>query len=557
MSKINTRSPYFISVTTTSITRAILDIYIYTGTQVATMDATTYSLDVDAYDSRVDFEISQLISDYLDITFNGSFDSQVVWVNYQLTEYISDVIQTPNAVVQCVAFDGYGYFEEGVNPQLSDKLLQTNTKIFVAENNSFYIPIQQDNLDTVTFINNSITQYYGDKITESVDVSNQSHYIEGSYSKAPSAITYTFSVYIKAAELSKITLRILGATGTGNARINFNTATQTLDASGASAGHTYVSSSYSDEGDGWYRVSLTATSTAESSLRVQVLLWDVSNSFNGYIGVGNGLYLRGMQLVVGSSPLGYSQTTSSTNTNLLLRSEDLSNPYWVKNFTTITEDVISVISTSPIMSTQTFTPTTNSGDVIRYVGYSPTNYIFQDTNDYLFQDANVFIFDNGLNNVPDEMLITYLDTSTESVYIETIDTCKYEPYRLTFINKFGALQDLWMFKRSDLTLNVESDNYRSYTYSNGTYDTSKHQYSNLNVSGKQSLSLNSGFYPELHNSVWTELVLSEKIWIYYNSKVLPVMLKSKELAYKTSLNDKLINYKLDFEFAFDTINSIY
>ena len=147
MTKINTRSPYFINITTANITSAVLDLYIYTGTQVATMDSITYSLESDAYNGYVSFEVSQLISDYLDITYGGVSTSQVAWVNYQVTETISDVAQTPSAIVKTVAFDGYGYFEDEVNPQLSDKLLQSNDKVVILDNNSFYIPVQQDNLD--------------------------------------------------------------------------------------------------------------------------------------------------------------------------------------------------------------------------------------------------------------------------------------------------------------------------------------------------------------------------------------------------------------------------
>ena len=43
--KINIRSPYFITVSTTDVTSAVLDLYIYTGTRVATMDSITYSLE--------------------------------------------------------------------------------------------------------------------------------------------------------------------------------------------------------------------------------------------------------------------------------------------------------------------------------------------------------------------------------------------------------------------------------------------------------------------------------------------------------------------------------
>ena len=92
MSKINIRSPYFINISTPNITSAVLDLYIYTGTQVATMDSITYSLESDAYNGYVSFEISQLISDHLDIAYSGVSASQVAWVNYRVTEIISNVV---------------------------------------------------------------------------------------------------------------------------------------------------------------------------------------------------------------------------------------------------------------------------------------------------------------------------------------------------------------------------------------------------------------------------------------------------------------------------------
>ena len=210
----------------------------------------------------------------------------------------------------------------------------------------------------------------------------------------------------------------------------------------------------------------------------------------------------------------------------------------------------------------TFTPTTNSGDVIRYVSYTnpaicdgSVDYLFQDRNDFLFEDANVFEFSN--TELIDEILITYSDAQTQSISINTIQENKYTPYRLTFINKFGVLQSLWMFKRSDLKMMVESEQYRSFLYDGTNYDKSQHQYRNLSVSAKQSIALSSGFYPEEHNLVFEELLLSEKVWIDYEGNILPVNLKSKELSYKTRLNDKLIDYKFEFDFAFDKINQVY
>ena len=70
------------------------------------------------------------------------------------------------------------------------------------------------------------------------------------------------------------------------------------------------------------------------------------------------------------------------------------------------------------------------------------------------------------------------------------------------------------------------------------------------------MTLNTGFYPESYNEVFRQLNLSENIWITKDNKVLPVSLKTSDIAFKTQLNDRLINYTMEIEFAYDKINSV-
>ena len=126
MSKINARSPYHINIAATNLTSCLLDLYIYTGTQTTDRGAIKYSINSTAYGEEVTFEISELVRDYIDTTFDGTYTSDVVWVDYQTTKYISTVAQTPDTIIQLEGFDGYGYFEDGVNPQLNDTVLLSN-----------------------------------------------------------------------------------------------------------------------------------------------------------------------------------------------------------------------------------------------------------------------------------------------------------------------------------------------------------------------------------------------------------------------------------------------
>ena len=72
--------------------------------------------------------------------------------------------------------------------------------------------------------------------------------------------------------------------------------------------------------------------------------------------------------------------------------------------------------------------------------------------------------------------------------------------------------------------------------------------------------LSSGYYPEFLNQQFEELLLSEYIWLSTFKKgsgvIIPVKVKTSSVAYKTSVNDRLIEYTIEFEEAFDYINNI-
>lgn len=141
--------------------------------------------------------------------------------------------------------------------------------------------------------------------------------------------------------------------------------------------------------------------------------------------------------------------------------------------------------------------------------------------------------------------------------VRNIEECVRTPYKIVFVNKYGALQDLWFFKKSTLALNTQQEKFKRNIVSSGSYNTYSHQDDVLYKNGRQSLQLNTGFYPEEYNDVFKELMLSEMVWIEYGANNnLPVTILSSAFNYKTSINDRLINYTIDIEFAFQAINNI-
>jgi len=149
--------------------------------------------------------------------------------------------------------------------------------------------------------------------------------------------------------------------------------------------------------------------------------------------------------------------------------------------------------------------------------------------------------------------------------IKRIDCTKYgEGNRIIYINKYGAQQDLWFFLKETRNLARTNEGYKSntITYPSGgaTYSIQDAPNKVFNTQAKQTHTFSSGYYPEFANEQFEELLLSEFIWWSTFKKgsgvIIPVKVKTSTVAFKTSVNDRLIQYTIEFEEAFDYINNI-
>ena len=119
------------------------------------------------------------------------------------------------------------------------------------------------------------------------------------------------------------------------------------------------------------------------------------------------------------------------------------------------------------------------------------------------------------------------------------------------------MEDLWFFKLSKNNLNTERQNYQNNNIiSGGTYNVQAGQNKVFNITSKESITLNTGYINEIYNETFTQLMQSESIWITENSQLIPVILKTEAFDYKTSLNDQMINYTIDVEYAFNKMNTV-
>ena len=386
---INTRSPFYIKVSDSSLATATLQLYIYEGVKDTTPDAadlkytiTKSELEANNY---VVFEISELIRDYIDVKYDGEYDSYCVWANAVITAEnssggtISSPTVTPSDYTnQFVAVDGYGYFEEGVNPEPSRSLLQSNKIVYRPSDYNVNIPIFAEDTNSVEYLYNNTT-IRTDTISDNGNTNQKIQYI-----------------------------------------------------------YSYVNS----DTDTYQERVLNDNGTLEESICLDKFLRNVD--------------------------------------------------------------------TSPV-----------------------------------------------------DKIIINSDTSSEVVEIRTLDCSIYDPIKVTFVNKYGALQDLWFDKKSVNSINVQSNDYKASVMdfsSTPTYDTSAHQNRVLDLVGKESITMNTGYIDEEYNEVFRQLMLSEQVWMTRltetEEQVLPLRPKTQSLQFKTRTNDKLVNYTVEFDFAFDKINTI-
>ena len=383
---INTRSPFYIKAEDASLATATLQLYIYEGAFQSSPPSSDLKYTIKKSElennNQVVFEISELVRDYINVKYDGEYDSYCVWVRATVIKNNSSggIIGTPTST-NYIAVDGYGYFEEGVNPEPSRSLLQSNKIMYRPEDGNINIPIFAEDTNSVAYYNNKT-------LVRSQTISDND---------------------------------------------NTNQKIQYISVSGNSDNATYEERVLEDGG------------TLESSRCLE--------QFLNYLDIGK------------------------------------------------VDEIV--------------------------VGYD-----------------------------------TDAGSAAHVIKVRNLDCSIYDPIRVTFVNKYGALQDLWFDKKSVNSIEVQSNDYKASVMdfsSTPTYDTSAHQNRVLDLVGKESITMNTGYIDESFNEVFRQLMLSEQVWMTRltdTEEVLPLRPRTQSLQFKTRTNDKLVNYTVEFDFAFDKINTI-
>ena len=137
-------------------------------------------------------------------------------------------------------------------------------------------------------------------------VENNTHLFSRAY--ATSSGTYTLSIYVKAAEYKKFRF-YLNDSVTGDSYVVVDLGSKTITG-GANGSWTGSSFSLVELSNGWFRVSVTGTQNAGTSITGIFMLYD--NAASNFSGDGfSGIYFTGLQLEAGAFPTSYIKTEAS------------------------------------------------------------------------------------------------------------------------------------------------------------------------------------------------------------------------------------------------------
>ncbi len=130
--------------------------------------------------------------------------------------------------------------------------------------------------------------------------------------------------------------------------------------------------------------------------------------------------------------------------------------------------------------------------------------------------------------------------------------CRYTPVLCDFVNKYGAWQRTWFYAASNNTLSVENTKYNLMQSTFPNYNTLEGQTKSFNTNGKNSIKVNTDWVDESYNDLLKQLMLSERILI----NNYPATLKTQNTELFKNINQKTINYTLEFEFNYNAINNV-
>jgi hypothetical protein len=153
-----------------------------------------------------------------------------------------------------------------------------------------------------------------------------------------------------------------------------------------------------------------------------------------------------------------------------------------------------------------------------------------------------------------EIIINILgsDVTVWTGYFKPFELCRYTPVLCDFVNRYGCWQRTYFFAASNDIFSIENTEYNLMQSTFPNYNTLEGQRKVFNTTAKRSIKVNTDWVTESYNDLLEQLMTSERILL--NS--LPAKINTKQTELFKNINQKMINYTLEFDFAFNAINNV-
>jgi hypothetical protein len=207
-----------------------------------------------------------------------------------------------------------------------------------------------------------------------------------------------------------------------------------------------------------------------------------------------------------------------------------------------------VFYTSAISASPPDPTSNNSQDLVIYAGVGPANL---ENNPYL--DGAIKPSAHEAGDYYDAVLKDSATDTIATVRYYLICEPKYDPVQVAFINRFGVADFITFFKRSDERGNFTQDSYQKSIYNDGFTTPSLEigKYQSFNVNSRNTLTLNTGFVDQDYDETIEDILMSEYVAVYTNSNWVSAVPNRGSIEYQKSVNTRLINYTMSFDFGFD------
>lgn len=190
----------------------------------------------------------------------------------------------------------------------------------------------------------------------------------------------------------------------------------------------------------------------------------------------------------------------------------------------------------------------NTQDLVIYAGVGPANL---DANIGL--DASIQPINHSDGDYYDVILKNTVGEEIGRVRYTLTCEPKYTPYQVAFVNRYGVADFITFFKVSTEQGNFTSDQYKRSIYQDGFTSASSQigQYQSFNTNARSTITMNTGWVDENYADVIEDILMSESVAILLNGTWMAANPQRGSVDYQKEVNQKMINYTLSFDVAFN------